>query len=65
MFDIMYMMYSEKIRSAQKVVVTGRTISKLYDELAARKLLLNGHENVYILDGGLNAWKKKGLPTEP
>jgi len=65
MFDIMYMMYSEKIGSAEKIVVTGRTISKLYDELTARKLILNGHENVYILDGGLRAWKKKGLPIEP
>lgn len=65
MFDIMYLMFSPKIKAVEKVVVTGRTISKRYDELAARKLILNGHENVFILKGGLRAWTKKGLPTEP
>lgn len=65
MFDLMYLMLSEKIDSAEKIIVTGYTISRQYDKLAAQKLIMNGYENVYVLKGGLRAWMKKGLPTEP
>jgi CRP-like cAMP-binding protein/rhodanese-related sulfurtransferase len=65
MFDLMYLMLSEKIDSAEKIIVTGHTISGRYDQLAAQKLIMNGYENVYVLKGGLRAWVKKGLPTEP
>ncbi len=65
MFDLMYLMFSEKISSAETIVVTGRTISRHYDKLAAKKLILNGHENVRVLKGGMDAWEMKGLPTEP
>lgn len=64
MFDLMYLMLSEKIDSAEKIIVTGHTISRHYDKLAAQKLIMNGHENVSVLKGGLRAWMKKGLPTE-
>ena len=32
--------------------------------LAARTLQTLGYENVAVLEGGLNAWKEAGLPTD-
>jgi rhodanese-related sulfurtransferase len=65
MFDIMYMIFSPEIAAAEKIVVSGRTISRRYDLRVARKLKLAGHENVCVLKGGMKAWQKEGLPTEP
>jgi CRP-like cAMP-binding protein len=65
MFDVMYMIYSPEVGAAEKIVVSGRTISRRYDVLVARKLRLAGHENVFVLKGGMKAWRKEGLPTEP
>jgi rhodanese-related sulfurtransferase len=65
MFDVMYMIFSPEIETAGKIIVSGRTVSRRYDVLVARKLKLAGHDNVYSLKGGMKAWKKMGLPTEP
>jgi len=65
LFDIMYMMALSGIESAEKIIVYGRTISRRYDEQIANKLIVRGHRNVRILEGGLSTWKKKGYPVEP
>jgi CRP-like cAMP-binding protein/rhodanese-related sulfurtransferase len=64
MFDIVYLMTFTKENKEKKVAVYGRTISKLYDLELADKLALRGHENIRILDGGLDAWEKGGFPVE-
>jgi len=65
LFDIMYLMHSPRINNARQVIVYGRTISRRYDELVFRKLVLNGHQNIKILKGGMRAWDKKRLQLEP
>lgn len=64
-FDIMYAMTVGDVDKGKELLVYGRTISSLYDEQLARKLLLRGHKNVRILAGGLPAWKRAGYPMEP
>jgi len=64
-FDIMYMMALSQEDKQKEIIVYGRTISKRYDEKLASKLVLRGHKNVQILEGGLSAWKKMGYPVEP
>ncbi|MFB0522023.1 MAG: cyclic nucleotide-binding domain-containing protein [Desulfatiglandales bacterium] len=64
-FDIMYMMELSEVDKAKKIIVYGRSISSRSDEEVARKLILRGHKNIEILDGGLSTWKKKGYPVEP
>lgn len=64
-FDLMYMLSSPQLSEAEKIVVMGRTISRRYDLRVAKKLSEAGHENVYILKGGLDALKKVGAPTGP
>ncbi len=65
LFDIMYLMLSPRINNARQVIVYGRTISRRYDELVFRKLVLNGHHNIKILKGGMRAWDKEKLQLEP
>jgi CRP-like cAMP-binding protein/rhodanese-related sulfurtransferase len=65
LFDIMYMMKFSEPDKKRNIIVYGRTISSLYDEQAARKLALRGHENIMVLKGGLTLWKKKGYPVAP
>jgi len=65
LFDIMYLMLASRIDNARQVIVYGRTISRRYDELVFRKLVLNGHQNIKILKGGMRAWDKKRLQLEP
>lgn len=65
LFDIVYMMTFGDEDKERKIVVYGRTISRLYDLELANKLLLRGYKNTRILDGGLKEWKKKGYPVEP
>jgi rhodanese-related sulfurtransferase len=45
-------------RSARIVVycLSGRT-----SEIAARQLVLSGYTNVFLLDGGMNAWRAAGF----
>jgi len=65
LFELMYMMELGDVDKAKKIIVYGRSISSRSDEEVARKLILRGHKNIEILQGGLSAWKKKGYPVEP
>ncbi len=75
LFDIMYMMELGEVDKEKKIIVYGRSISTLYDEEVARKLILYGHKNVQILGAGyqykpltwgaLSRWRKNGYPVEP
>ena len=64
-FDIMYMMGLSDADKSQKIIVYGRTVSRLYDIQLANKLYLRGHKNISVLEGGLSLWKKKGYPVAP
>jgi rhodanese-related sulfurtransferase len=63
-FDFVYMMTLEGEDKSKKIIVYGRTISKLYDVEVANKLILRGYKNVRLLDGNLKDWEKKGYPVE-
>ncbi len=63
-FDILYMMTLAGEDKGKKIVVYGGTISKPYDLELADKLILRGHKNVSIMEGGLSAWEEKGYPVE-
>jgi rhodanese-related sulfurtransferase len=65
LFEISYLMNLGEENKGRKIIVYGRTISRPYDKEVAEKLLLRGHKNVSILEGGLSAWRKKGYPVEP
>ncbi|MBN1105984.1 MAG: cyclic nucleotide-binding domain-containing protein [Deltaproteobacteria bacterium] len=65
LFEISYLMNLGEEDKGRKIIVYGRTISRPYDKEVAEKLLLRGHKNVSILEGGLSAWRKKGYPVEP
>jgi rhodanese-related sulfurtransferase len=63
-FDFVYMMTLEGEDKGKKIIVYGRTISKLYDVEVANKLILRGYKNVRLLDGRLSDWEKQGYPVE-
>jgi rhodanese-related sulfurtransferase len=63
-FDIMYLMELGDVEKDKEIIINGRSFSTRYDDEVARKLMLLGHKNVKILDGGLSKWKKKGYPVE-
>jgi rhodanese-related sulfurtransferase len=65
LFDIMYMMGLSQLSRDKEIVIYGRTISRLYDEQVARKLILRGHKNTKMLHGGLSKWKTSGYPVGP
>jgi CRP-like cAMP-binding protein len=65
LFDIIYMMELSEVHGDKEIILYGRTISRLYDEQVARKLILRGHKNTKLLEGGLSKWKKSGYPVEP
>jgi CRP-like cAMP-binding protein/rhodanese-related sulfurtransferase len=65
LFDIMYAMDLNEKDREKRIIVYGRTVSALYDEEVAGKLILRGYKRVEILKGGLSAWKKQGYPVEP
>ncbi|MFN2266663.1 MAG: rhodanese-like domain-containing protein [Desulfonatronovibrio sp.] len=65
LFDFVYMMRFSSIDPQKEIIVYGRNISRRYDEKVAHELVIRGHKNVLILDGGLKAWKKMNLPVEP
>ncbi len=57
-FDFIYMYMSDEDETKQyiedktrEIIVYGRSMSALYDEEVAKKLMNNGHENVKILEG--------------
>lgn len=64
LFDIVYMMTFSEGGGEKKIIVYGRTISRFYDLEVANKLLLRGHADVRILEGGLEAWEARGYPIE-
>ena len=64
-FDIMYTLELGEVDKEKEIILYGRTISRMYDEQVARKLILLEHKNTKILQGGLNLWKKQGYPVEP
>ena len=63
-FDILYEVTFGEEEKAKKVIVYGGTISKLYDWEVASMLLLKGHTDVKVLEGGTSAWEKAGYPLE-
>lgn len=64
LFDILYMMTLAEEDKGKRIIVYGGTISRPYDLEVADKLILRGHEDVRILEGGLEAWEKMGYPLE-
>jgi rhodanese-related sulfurtransferase len=62
-FDILYEDTFGGEEKAKKVIVYGGTVSKLYDWELADGLLLKGHTDVKVLDGGTAAWEKAGYPV--
>ncbi len=65
LFDIVYLMNFDEESKTKKIIVYGRTISKLYDLEVANKLALRGYKNTKVLEGRLSDWEKKGYPVEP
>lgn len=65
LFDIVYLMTFDEEDKTKKIIVYGRTISKLYDLEVANKLVLRGYKNTRVLKGTLSDWEKKGYPVEP
>ena len=65
LFDIVYLMTFDEDDKTKKIIVYGRTISKLYDLEVANKLALRGYKNTRVLEGRLSDWEKKGYPVEP
>jgi rhodanese-related sulfurtransferase len=65
LFDIIYpMKLGAVLKPDQVVAVYGRTFSKRYDaELIER--LLQRHDRVSALAGGLSEWEAQGLPVGP
>lgn len=64
LFDIMYEMDMSGIEKDVEIIVYGRTISHHYDKELAMRLILLGHKNTTILEGGLSRWKKSDFPLE-
>jgi len=64
LFDIMYMMKLSQVDSESPIVVYGRHVSRRYDEELAFRLKQRDHENVRILEGGLQAWEAEGYPVQ-
>ncbi|NLI81556.1 MAG: cyclic nucleotide-binding domain-containing protein [Deltaproteobacteria bacterium] len=64
LFDIVYMMTLAEEDKDKKIIVYGGTISRPYHLELAGKLILRGHENVLLLEGGMAAWGKMGFPLE-
>jgi rhodanese-related sulfurtransferase len=65
LFDIVYLMTFDEEDKSKKIIVYGRTISKLFDLEVANKLALRGYKNTRVLEGKLSDWEKKGYPVEP
>lgn len=65
LFDIVYLMTFDEEDKTRRIIVYGRTISKLFDLEVANKLVLRGYKNTRVLEGALNDWEKKGYPVEP
>jgi CRP-like cAMP-binding protein/rhodanese-related sulfurtransferase len=64
LFDVMYEMDLSGTEKDVEIIVYGRTISHHYDKELAMRLILLGHKNTTILEGGLSLWKKSDFPVE-
>jgi rhodanese-related sulfurtransferase len=64
LFDIVYLMSLSEQDRAKRIVVYGNTISRPYDLEIANKLLLRGHTDVNVMEGGLKAWEANGYPVD-
>jgi 3-mercaptopyruvate sulfurtransferase SseA len=62
--DILYEVTLGGEERTKKVIVYGGTFSKLYDWELANKLLVKGHKDVRVLEGGTAAWERAGYPVE-
>ncbi len=60
LFDVIYMMKLSNTDLETPIIVYGRTISRLYDVEVAHLLKKRDHEKVYVLSGGMDAWKEQG-----
>ncbi|MHC1788346.1 rhodanese-like domain-containing protein [Solidesulfovibrio sp.] len=65
LFDFIYGMRLAKVDPQKTIIVYGRTISSLYDEEVAGRLVKRGHKDVRLLDGGLAGWRNLGFPVRP
>jgi len=65
LFDIVYVMTFDEEDKTKKIIVYGKTISKLFDLEVANRLALRGYKNTRVLEGTLSDWEKKGYPVEP
>jgi len=65
LFDIAYLIELGEGDREKEIIIYGKTLSRLYDEQVAEKLILRGHTNTKILQGGLSIWEKSGYPLEP
>jgi len=65
LFDIAYLIELGDGDREKEIIIYGKTLSRLYDEQVAEKLILRGHTNTKILQGGLSIWEKSGYPLEP
>ncbi len=64
-FDFMYDLTLADVDKTKGIIIYGRTISKHYDVEVANKLVIRGYKNIMILEGGLDIWRRTGLPVEP
>jgi len=65
LFDVIYpMKLGRTLKPEQVVLIYGRTISRRYDEDLAQRLLQR-HDQVRILEGGVASWEEKGFPVSP
>jgi rhodanese-related sulfurtransferase len=65
LFDVIYpMQLGRVLRPEQVVLVYGRTVSRRYDDEVARRVL-ERHDRVNLIEGGIDAWQAKGYPVTP
>ena len=65
LFDIVYLTNFDEEDKTKKIIVYGKTFSKLFDLEVANRLALRGYKNTRVLEGTLSDWEKKGYPVEP
>jgi rhodanese-related sulfurtransferase len=65
LFDVIYpMKLGRTLTPEQVVLIYGRTVSKRYDDEVAQRLLQR-HDQVRVLEGGVAAWEEKGFAVAP
>ena len=65
LFDVIFpMKLGPALKPEQVVLIYGRTLSKRYDDEVAQRLLQR-HDQVMVLEGGLAAWEEKGFAVSP